>query len=163
MATAGAARTAVRVDAQVGWRPARPASTFLPSGVHAVVVSAEPGGNDKKRPPAPVTVTDPGKVRQLVSLVNGLPLFPPGTFSCPLDDGRGVRLAFLAAAGGPVLGTALAKSNGCGGVVLVIGAGQPSMDHAVRNQMALGFGPEPAEKALAICGMRWKLSGYLPG
>jgi hypothetical protein len=162
MARADATHTAVRVDAVVTWQPARPAGTFLPSGIQAVTVTAMRGGNDKNKPPAPVTVTDPARVQQLVSLVNGLPLFPPGPFSCPFDDGRGVQLAFLAKVGGPVLGTAFAKSNGCGGVLLVIGAGQPSMEHAVQHQTALGFGTVPAKKALAISGMRWKMFGYLP-
>jgi hypothetical protein len=143
----------VRVDADVPWQPARPAGTLLPSGIRAVVVTAVPGPNDKKKPPAPVTVTDPGRVQQLVSLVNGLPLAPPGIYSCPMDDGRGVRLAFLARPGGAVLAEALAKANGCGGVALTIGRGQPT---------ALGSGSTAAQQALTISGLPWRLSGYLP-
>lgn len=143
----------VRVDAGVPWQPARPAGTLLPSGVRVVVVTAVPGLNDKKKPPAPVTVTDPGRVRQLVSLVNGLPLAPPGIRQCPMDDGRGVRLAFLARPGGAVLAEALAKANGCGGVALTIGHGQPA---------GLGSGSTAAQQALTISGLPWRLFGYLP-
>jgi hypothetical protein len=143
----------VRVYADVPWQPARPAGTLLPSGIGAVVVTAVPGLNDKKKPPAPVTVTAPGQVRQLVSLVNGLPLSPPGIYHCPMDDGRGVQLTFLARPGGAVLATALAKANGCGGVALTIGHGQPT---------GLGWGSTVAQQVLTISGLRWRLSGYLP-
>ncbi len=126
------------------------------------MVTAVPGTNDRARPPAPLLVTDPAKVRSLVALVNGLPLFPPGVYSCPFDDGRGVRLAFLSRAGagkaghGPVirsavLAVAFAKSNGCGGVLLTIAG----------TQTSLGWGPSAAERALSISGMHWKLFGYL--
>jgi hypothetical protein len=153
----------IRVDAHVDWLPARPGWARVPGTARAVMVTPVPGGNDRKKPPAPLTVTDPARVRQLVSLVNALPMFPSGTFACPFDDGRGVRLAFLATVGGQVLATAFAASNGCGGVLLVIGAGQLSRDRPGPRQVGLGFGPESAEKALAISAMNWKLSGYLPG
>jgi hypothetical protein len=143
----------VRVDADVPWQPARPAGTRLPSGIGAVVVTAVPGLNDKRKPPAPVTVTAPGGVRQLVSLVNGLPLAPPGIYNCPFDDGRGVRLTFLSRPGGAVLATAFAKANGCGGVALTIGPGQPT---------ALGSGSTAAQQVLTISGLPWRLFGYLP-
>ena len=150
MTTAG--QTYVRVDSQVGWQPVRPASTYLPSGIRAVVVSAVPGMNDRKKPPAPVTVTDPAKVRKLVALINAQPLFPPGVFMCPFDDGRGVQLTFQAGPRGPTIATAFAKSNGCGGVQLTLG-GQRTM---------LGWASSVAQRALAISGMNWKLFGYLP-
>jgi hypothetical protein len=153
----------IRVDAHVDWLAARPGWARVPGTARAVMVTPVPGGNDRKKPPAPLTVTDPARVRQLVSLVNALPMFPSGTFACPFDDGRGVRLAFLATVGGQVLATAFAASNGCGGVLLVIGAGQLSRDRPGPRQVGLGFGPESAEKALAISAMNWKLSGYLPG
>jgi len=152
----------IRVDAQVDWLSARPGWARVPGTARAVIVTPVPGGNDRKSPPAPLTVTDPVRVRELVSLVNALPMFPSGTFACPFGDGRGVRLAFLATVGGPVLATAFAASNGCGGVLLLIGAGQLSADRPGPRQVGLGFGPESAAKALAISGMNWKLFGYLP-
>ena len=157
--TSASGQTYVRVDAQVTWQPARPAATFVPAGrIHAVVVTAVPGANDPKKPPAPVTVTDPGAVTQLVSLVNGLPLYPPGTVpSCLMDDGAGLRMEFLATAGGPRLATAFAKSDGCGGVFLLLGAGKlASTGFATGGAIALGeFDYKLAGKALAISGLRW--------
>jgi len=99
-----------------------------------------------------VTVTDPAKVRKLVALINAQPLFPPGLFNCPFDDGRGVQLTFLAGTRGPTVATEFAKSNGCGGVQLTLG-GQWTM---------LGWASSVAQQALAISGMNWKLFGYLP-
>ena len=145
-------QTYVRVDSQVNWQPVRPASTFIPSGVRAVTVTAVAGMNDRTKPPAPVTMTDAARVRKLVALVNAQPLFPPGVFNCPFDDGRGVRLTFLAGPGRPTVATAFAKSNGCGGVDLTIG----------KRQVSLAWGSTAAEQALAISGMNWKLFGYLP-
>lgn len=153
----------IRVDAHVDWLSARPGWAFVPATARAVVVTPVPGGNDRKKPPAPLTVTDPARVRELVSLVNALPMSPAGVSACPFDDGRGARLTFLATVGGPVLASAFAKSNGCGGVLLVIGAGQLSTGRPGPHETGLGFGPEAAEKALAISGMNWKLFGYLPG
>lgn len=153
----------LRVDAQVDWLSARPGWARVPAAARAVILTPVPGGNDRKKPPAPMTVTDPARVRTLVSLVNALPMSSSGVIACPFDDGRGVRLTFVATAGGPVLATAFAKSNGCGGVALVIGAGPLPTGRPGPRQVGLGFGPETAEKALAISGMNWKLSGYLPG
>ena len=59
-----------------------------------------PSINDRRKPPAPLVITNPGKVRDLVALVNGLSLFPPGGYSCPAEDGGGVRLTFLSKGGG---------------------------------------------------------------
>jgi hypothetical protein len=155
--TSASGQAFARVDAQVTWRPARPAATFLPAGrIHAVVVTAVPGMNDTRKPPGPVTVTDPDRVRRLVSLVNGLPLFPPGVFSCPMDDDAGLKMEFLATAGGPRLATAFAKANGCGGVRLLIGAGTPPPEGGTTGGVvALGFGGTTARQALTISGLRW--------
>jgi hypothetical protein len=161
MVSADATHTDVRVDAQVTWRPARPASTFLPSGTHAVVITLKLDGNERKQPPAPVTVTDPVKVARLVSLVNGLPMYPPGIHSC-MAGGRALYLAFLARAGGPPIGTALAEGGGCGGVLLVIGAGKPDRENPpAPGQTGLGVDTAPARQALAISGLHWKLAGYM--
>jgi hypothetical protein len=158
----GKGSTDVRVGAHVDWLSPRPGWAYVPDTTRAVVITPVPGPNDKKKPPVPLTVTDPARVRALVSLVNALPASPSGVFSCPFDDGRGVRLTFLARVGGPVLATAFAKSNGCGGVLLVIGPGQLSTGDAVPGQAGLSGGPAVADHALAISGMRWKLFGYLP-
>jgi hypothetical protein len=154
----GAGGTDLRAEGQVTYTPARPSGSYIAvAAVHSVLVTAVPGPNDRTAPPAPLLVTDPAKVRDLVALVNGLPLFPPGTYSCPMDDGKGVRLTFLStrgggkAANGPVieaavLAVAFAKANGCGGVQLTIAG----------TQTSLGWGSTAAEQALAITGMSWQ-------
>jgi hypothetical protein len=125
------------------------ASGRLPAGVSVVRITLVPGMNDKAAPPGPVSVTSVAKVGRLVSLINGLSPFPAGTFSCPMDDGRGVQLTFLRAPGGAPLATAFAKGNGCGGVTLTVGT----------RKSVLGWGNGPAQKALAIAGIRWNAQG----
>lgn len=151
-----------RVDAQVTWLPARPAASLLPAArIRAVVVTVAPGANDNRTPPAPVTITGPAKIRQLVSLVNGLPMYPPqGAIpSCPEEDGRGLEMQFLTAADGQRLATAFAKPDGCGGAMLLIGAGTlASTAWPVGDEIALGYGNYAlASQVLAISGLRWRL------
>jgi uncharacterized protein YceK len=158
----GAGGTDVRVEGEVSYTPARPAASYIPAtAVHAVVVTAVPGPNDQRKPPAPLVITDPVKVRNLVALVNGLPLSLPGVYSCPAYDGGGVRLTFLAKGGegkatnGPVIKTAvravaLATTSGCGGVQLTIAG----------TQTGLGGGSSAAGQALAISGLHWTFYTY---
>ena len=121
----------------------------LPAGVHVVRITLVPGANDKSKPPGPVTVTSPAEVGTLVALVNGLKAFPAGSYSCPMDDGRGVRLAFLGQPAGATLATAFAAGNGCGGVTLTAGT----------RKSVLGWGDDAARQALAIAGIRWNPAG----
>ncbi|HUN38579.1 MAG TPA: hypothetical protein VMU95_41845 [Trebonia sp.] len=133
-------------------QPPRPVAdtTRLPSGIHAVRITLVPGANDKTTPPGPVTVTQAAKVGQLVALVNGLSPAPSGpVHSCPMEDGRGVRLTYLSAPGGAPLATAFAAGNGCGGVTLTVGT----------RDSSLGSGNGPAARALAIGGIRWNVWG----
>lgn len=159
----GGGGTELRAEAEVSYTPSRPAASLITAGaVHGVVVTALPGLNDRAKPPAPLIVTDPATVRSLVALVNGLPLSPPGVYSCPADTGGGVRLDFLSRvgagkAGAPivrsqVLAVAVAMSSGCGGVQLTING----------TRTGLGSGPTAAEQALAIAGMHWRLFSPMP-
>jgi hypothetical protein len=70
-------KTAILVDAEVAWQPARPASETVPAAAQAVTISMDLGLNTGgRKPPNPVTITDPAKVRNLKALINGLTLFP---------------------------------------------------------------------------------------
>ena len=143
-------RAAATSPARPAAQPPRPVAVEvrLPAGIHVVRITLVPGMNDKTTPPGPVTVTEPAKVGQLVALVNGLPAAPAGVVhSCPMDDGRGVRLTFLSAPGGAALATAFAAGNGCGGVTLAVGT----------RASSLGSGAAPAQRALAIAGIRWNV------
>ena len=105
---AGNGQTAIRVDAQVSWQPPRPASERVPSAARVVTITQLPSlGPHARRPPAPVTITDLAVVRRLAALVDSLQLSTIGPAApCPASLGGGIRLTFLARAGGPPLAVA---------------------------------------------------------
>jgi hypothetical protein len=150
-AVAVGGKTDLRVDAQVTWIPARPASEVVPAAARAVTLSVLPNINVHKPPPGPVTITDPAKVRALAALLDGLPPFPPGRYNCPAAFGDALVLTFRATAGGPALAVATAELSGCQGIDFTIG---------VKEQPALG-GPDDgvpfATQVLKIAGLTWKL------
>lgn len=122
--SAGHGQTAIRVDAQVAWQPPRPASSLVPSAARVLTItqlaSSLPGA---RRPPAPVTITDPAVTRRIASLINGLLVFPLEYASCPAFMGGGLQLTFRARSGGPPL--AVANTDGvCHEVWLTIGGKQ---------------------------------------
>ena len=124
VAGAGNGQTAIRVDAQVAWQPPRPASSLVPSAARVLTItqlaSSLPGA---RRPPAPVTITDPAVTRRIASLINGLLVFPLEYASCPAFMGGGLQLTFRARSGGPAL--AVANTDGvCHEVWLTIGGKQ---------------------------------------
>jgi hypothetical protein len=145
---AGGGQTALRVDAQVTWLPAKPATERIPSAARAVTITAIPGPGEVGRTPAPVTITDTTVVRRIASLIDGLPIFPPGSYSCPADIGRALRMTFRATADGPALAVA-APGGGCDIVSLTVGgAAQPGLS----GNSAL------VRQVLAIAGLHW--AGY---
>ncbi len=119
---AGNGQTAIRVDAHVSWQPPRPASERVPSAAHVVTITQLSGlAPHARRPPAPVTITDLAVVRRLAALIDSLQLstIGPGA-SCPAPIGGGIRLAFLARAGGPPLAVAQGPAA-CGTVQFSVG------------------------------------------
>jgi hypothetical protein len=160
---AGGGQTDIRVDAEVIWlRPRTPTET-LPAGISAVTLTLRPDMNVHNIPPKPVTVTDAAKVRELIALINGLPTFPAGSYSCPEDGGARLVLTFSAHVGAtvgatasaPATATATVSLEGCEGVDLVIGGAQ---------QPGLGSpdgGRQVAGQALKIAGLSWNLAHYL--
>jgi hypothetical protein len=140
-------KTAIRVDAQVTWQPAVPASEKVPATAKAVTISMNLGANQGgKKPPKPVTITDPAKVARLRALINSLPLSPPGVFSCPAGFGDALGLTFRARPAGPALAVATDMLSGCPAVDLIIGGkSQPSLDGASGTQI------------LKIAGLSWKI------
>jgi hypothetical protein len=133
------------------WLPAHATGGRIPAGVTAVTLSLRPGMNAHAKPPAPVTVTGQATVGKLVALVDGLPPFPAGHYSCPMDDGSGLMLTFSAGPAGKVLAVATVALAGCEGVDLTIGG---------KQQPGLGApdgGRPDAAQALKIAGLRWAL------
>jgi hypothetical protein len=147
----GGGKTDFRVDAQVAWIPARPASEAVPSAARAVTLSALPDPNVHAKPPAPVTITNPDQVRALAALIDGLPEFPPDAYSCPADPGDSLALTFRARPGGPALAVATVETSACEGVDFTVGG---------KQQPGLGGpfeGRSTAAQALKIAGLHWQL------
>ena len=126
----------------------------IPGAARQVTLSMNYGMNaDGRKPPAPLTITDPVKVSEAAGLVAGQPPWPPGTYSCPFADGMAFILTFRARPGGPALATAVLDLNGCGGTDLTVGA----------KDYGLGD-PESARplatKLLEVTGVPWKLPPF---
>lgn len=147
----GTGRTAIRVDAQVVWLPAKPSAERIPPSATAATVAPLPEfipDSARPRPPGPpVTITDPARVARIAALVDGLPVFPPGTFSCPAEVSGGIRLTFRASQTGPVLAVITADSSGCQ-VVSVVIDGHP--------QPALAGSASLQRDVQAIAGVHWR-------
>jgi hypothetical protein len=146
---------AIRVDAQVLWLPAKPAEERIPAAAKVVTIIHVPGSGPQPAGDAPVTITDPAAVARIASIVDGLPVFPPGIMNCPLDDGSGMRLSFRAALSGPALAVVTAQSGGCGAVAVTIGGRpMPTLDGA----------PSLQQQVAAVAGLRWPAGQVqLPG
>jgi hypothetical protein len=138
-------QTALRVDAEVTWIPVRPASERVPAAARAVTVAELPGlVVTARRLPAPVTITDPARVRELIAATDALPPQAGEHVLCPAGFGNAVRLTFSARPGGPALAVAEAGLSGCGLVSFSVnGVPQP----------ALSDGPSLAREALALAGL----------
>jgi hypothetical protein len=150
VAGVGNGQTAIRVDAQVSWQPPRPASERVPPAARVVTITQLPSLDPRAgRPPAPVTITDLAVVRRLGALVDSLQLstIGPGAL-CPLAVGvGGIRLTFLAKAGGPPLAVAQGPAA-CGTVQFSVG-GKP--------QPALQITDSFIPQVLKLAGLHWKV------
>ena len=106
LAVRSGSQTAIRVDAQVVWLPARPGAERVPPTAAVLTVTPVFGLNPDPRAERldrAFTVTDPAQVARIAAVVNGLARFPAGAFSCPADSGGQMRLTFSTRPGGPVL------------------------------------------------------------
>jgi hypothetical protein len=146
VADIGADRTAIRVDAEVDWLPPKPAAERIPEAAKVVTITPVAGLRPLPAEDRPVTVTDPAKVARIAAAVDGLPLFPPGVFSCPADFGRVMRLTFRPSPGGPVLAVVTSEDGGCGAVQVDIGG---------KSMPALWHSDELQQQVFAIAGINW--------
>jgi hypothetical protein len=164
VADAGNGQTAIRVDAQVTWLPAREASQTVPAAATAVSLSLIPDGSQDGKPPRPETITDPAAVRHLAAMVNSLPVFPPGPRECGFGTGADLVLTFLAAPKGRVLATAFVTTAGCQQVMFATGATKITND--IETWMAAGVatlgvpyqGHALAVSVLKTAGLNWNLA-----
>jgi hypothetical protein len=160
LATAYQGQTAIRVDAQVVWLPARPAAERITAGVTRITVTPVFGFNRNpraKRLDHAFTVTDPAKVARIVALVNGLTRFPDGTFSCPADFGGQMRLTFFTRPGRRAAARLIAEYAGCGIVSVRIGGrDMPALSEYPQS------GPRLPQQVLAIAGVSWPVTPGTP-
>jgi hypothetical protein len=145
----GNGQTAIRVDAQVSWQPPRPASERVLPAARVVTITQLPSlGPHARRPAAPVTITDPAVVRRLAALVDSLQLSTIGPAApCPASLGGGIRMEFLARAGGPPLAAAQGPAA-CGTVQFSAGG---------KRQPALQLTDSFIPQALKLAGLHWKV------
>ena len=152
VADLGGGETAIRVDAQVGYRPARPAGEKVPATARAVTISelyGSPGAT-----PAPATITRGAVVGKLAALLNGLPLSTaPMPSPCPSGWGPVLELTFRSAAAG----RALAVAQGPGGCATL------SLTVAGKQWPLLGLTSSFSTEVLQIAGLRWPVRSTLPG
>jgi hypothetical protein len=147
----GADGVALRVDSLVTWLPRKSPAERIPAAAKVVTITEIPGASAGPVRPVshfypPATVTDGATVTKIAEVVDGLPLMPPGVFSCPADNGQGLRLTFRATRGGPVLADVTAATNGCGTVGLVIGG---------KRMPALWDGAVMTQRVLRLAGLHW--------
>jgi hypothetical protein len=166
VADAGNGQTAIRVDAQVTWLPAREATEMVPAAATAIAMSVIPDPNLNRKPPQPVTVTSPEAVRRITAMVNSLPVFPPGPRECGPGGVAALVLTFLAAPQGRVLATAFVSTEGCEPVLFTVGSQMITNDTQTwnaRGVTALGvpFGGRAfAGTVLKTAGSKWNLAAY---
>jgi hypothetical protein len=166
VADAGNGQTAIRVDAQVTWLPARQASEIVPAAATAITLSVIPNGNLNKKPPQPVTITSPAAVHRITAMVNSLPVFPPGPRECGFNQGTELVLTFLAAPQGRVRATALVQTGYCEEVFFTVGTSKITNNTQTwyaRGVVGLGVpyqGHVLAATVLKTAGSKWNLAAY---
>jgi len=143
----GKGKTAIRVDAQVSWQPPRLASERVPSTARVVRITELPRLDPHaRRPHAPVTITKPAVVRRLAALIDNLQLSTIGPAApCPASLGGGIRLAFLARAGGAPLAIAQGPAA-CGTVQFSVGG---------KRKPALQLTDSFIPQVLKLAGLHW--------
>jgi hypothetical protein len=149
VASAGGGQTGIRVDAWVAWQPPRPASSLIPTTATTVTIAElYTGSPAAKRLPAPVTIADPGAVRKLAALIDGLPLSTtPTDTPCPFALNPFLSLTFRARPGGPALAIAQTGQQ-CYGVALTVRGAQ---------QLPLEDKPTLDPQILKLAALPWKV------
>jgi hypothetical protein len=166
VADAGNGQTAIRVDAQVTWLPAREARAMVPAAATAISMSVIPDPNLNRKPPRPVTVTSLEAVHRISALVNSLPVFPPGPRECGPGGVAALLLTFLTAPQGRVLATAYVSTEGCEPVFFAVGSQKIINDTRTWNapgvtELGVPFhGRAFADTVLKTAGSQWNLGAY---
>jgi len=141
----GTGQTAVRVDSEVAWQPAKPATERIPATAKVVTIVPSNGPGPVSAYTQPVTITDPVKVAKIAAAVDGLALFPVGRM-CPMDRGMGMRLEFRATPTGPEIAEVTADSTGCQTVTVMVNG---------QRQPTLGGADTLERQVTTIAGVHW--------
>jgi hypothetical protein len=105
--------TGIRVDAQVTWLPAKPASDLVPAGATILTAVLSHGLNAWQAGHPLTTTTDAALIAAIRARANALPVAFPGTRSCPADFGQLLTLSFYAETGAKPLATVEVDPAGC--------------------------------------------------
>lgn len=144
--SAGNGQTAIRAESSVTWLPAKPAAERVPAAAESVTISAlQPDYLTAGQPPAPVTITNRDEVRRIASLIDGLPVWPPGEYNCGPDSDWEMMLTFRGA-DGRTLAVVAPDHAGCGTVSFTVG-GKPLLP--------LAAGASWEQQVLAVAGLHW--------
>ena len=171
VADAGGGQTAIRVDAQVTWLPARHGQRDGPGRRDRRHPEHDPRpGPEREAAAAAATVTSPEAVRRITAMVNALPVFPPGQRECGL--GRGEVKPSCSRSWQPRRGGSSRPPTSARKA-----ASRLSSPWARRRSPATrGPGTPPGSPMLGVpyqgralagailktAGLKWKLGGYLP-
>ncbi len=122
---------AVRADAEALWLPGRSPAEHIAADVKSVAVTVRRPGSA----PTLHRVVTGRHATALADVVNQLPVFPPGTYNCPMDRGFVDSLVFRVP--GPDIAMQ-ADITGCSTVsVTVDGRRQPELSDADRVDAAV--------------------------
>jgi hypothetical protein len=150
-------QTAMRVDAQDVWLPAKPTEERIPPDAKVVTVAPIFEYSQYVKPSLvpldpTVTVTDPATVARIAALVDALTVFPPGSTHCEPGPAVQVQLTFGTSVHGRVV--ALVSEAGCSNVSVIIdGHALPALsdDINAEGQLTKTLG----QRVLALAAIRW--------
>ncbi len=125
-----ATHTVLRVDAEVVYRPTKPAGDQVPVTAYLLATVRPRQLPDAPYPsPTSVAVTDRSTIAEIAGLLNALPTRTTGIHDCPMETGAAITLAFKTAADGATRATVVLHLDGCGEVSVNIGGAiEPGLD-----------------------------------
>jgi hypothetical protein len=153
----GSKHTALRVDAQVIWLPAKPAAERIPPAARVVTVTPEidaPPDTPGAHLDHAFTVTGAAKVSRIAAAIDGRPVYPPGESMCGPDANVEIGLVFLTSPHSQVV--AVVDTDGpCDSVSVTInGRRMPALSNFFNPLTPL---------VLSIAGVRWPYDPGAPG
>lgn len=153
VASDGAKRSWLRVDAQVVWYPKKNPAERVPTSAKVLTIEAETLGRPAKPVAAPVVVSNAAEVDKVARVIDHLPPAVPGGTSCPSATMQ-YRLSFSTSSGShPGL---VATEGICGfvGITLMGHPGQTLQDSHQQLLDAIGdiTGTKPFSSSTATAG-----------